>query len=112
MMQQVLKKGKILGAWKRQIVFVLQDVGMEYILRSGGGISEGNNPTNPIQFLPFKLSFQEARNAWHLAPSGKLYSATLSGIEKILSGPDSIPTVDEFKVRILQKGIKDGILRR
>lgn len=52
MMQQVLKKGKIISHWNRQIVFVLQDVGMDYIVNSGSGIKSPSSPDDSVQFFP------------------------------------------------------------
>jgi len=111
MMQQVLKKGKIVSSWGRHIVFVLQDVGMDYILQSGRGIKNRYDKGDPVQFFPFSLNFNEAQNRWILEPSGKMYSATLQGIQRILGGAEDMPTEDDFKHTIAGKGIKDGVFK-
>ena len=108
MMQQVLKKGKVVSQWNRKIIFVLQDVGMDYILRSGGGI-ECQNDSYPVQFFPFKMVLDNSHAKWNLRPTGKIYSATLAGVERILSGSEDVLSVEKFIENIHKKGAKDGV---
>ena len=53
MMQQVYKKGMVVESWNKRIVFVMQDVGMEY-LKAGSynitGLHEPANAKDSIQF--------------------------------------------------------------
>jgi hypothetical protein len=53
MMQQVYKKGMVVESWNKRIVFVMQDVGMEY-LKAGSynitGLHEPATAKDSIQF--------------------------------------------------------------
>ena len=61
MMQQVYKKAGITESWGKQIVFVLQDVGLEY-LRTTYAASGLNTPAKesaPIHFYTLHLAWDE-----------------------------------------------------
>lgn len=61
MMQQAYKKGKIAEHWGRKIVFVIQDVALEY-LRKKSDCSKlvCSNPALPIDFCSFKLEWNNS----------------------------------------------------
>ncbi|TAE31700.1 MAG: hypothetical protein EAZ92_02345 [Candidatus Kapaibacterium sp.] len=103
MMQQVYKKGKIITSWKRKIVFVFQDVGLDY-LRSACDVS-GLRPAqdaDPIHFCTFKLVWKHRK--WVFALSEKV-STDVDGINKILGGAlsESYPSPDDFIANISRK---------
>jgi len=57
MMQQVYKKGKIISHWKRKIVFVVQDIGIDY-LKNHCDTSRlfSSRDDMAIDFCTFKIS--------------------------------------------------------
>lgn len=107
MMQQINKKGSLIEEWNRQIVIVIQDVGMDYIRTQGGGIGDFD-PEKTVQFLPFKLDYMNC--GWNLTPS-KLYSADMAGVREALlsSKSDTEITEEMFEKKILEKGERDRI---
>lgn len=112
MMQQILKKGSVISSWGRgrKIVVVIQDLGMDYILKQGSGIRE-HRESDPFQFRPFSMRI-DAGDQWALKPSGKKFSADLRGIVKSMSsaGAGKIPAEEEFLLQIARKGARDGVL--
>ncbi len=108
MMQQALKKGKIVAAWKKQIVFVLQDIGMEYIMSTGSGVVKACEK-HPVQFRPFSLTLNKQTANWELQPSPANYSADLDGIRALLSGSDELFSESQFLESLLHKGTRDKV---
>lgn len=110
MMQQAYKKGKIVESWKRKIVFVLQDVAMDYLFHAAdcSKVTE-SQPSSPIDFCTFGLHWNG--NSWNLQ-FDKIKSTTIEGINTILGGAsvNEYPTEEEFIESITKKGIADGIL--
>ena len=111
MMQQAYKKGKIVESWKRKIVFVVQDLAMEYIKANSdcSKLVEGN-PFLPVDFCSFKLLWDDEKE-WKLE-FDNIKSTSVEGINLILGGAkvNEYPTEEEFKINIIKKGLADGIL--
>lgn len=111
MMQQAYKKGKIIESWKRKIVFVLQDVAMDYLYHAAdcSKVTQ-SNPDFPIDFCTFKLEWNQTK--WNLV-FNEIKSTTIDGINTILGGAsvNEYPTENEFIENIVKKGIADGILK-
>ncbi len=111
MMQQAYKKGKIMESWGRKIVFVLQDLAMQYLKGATDcSLLTNYNPQSPVDFCTFALQWDNA-NGWHMV-FDEISSTTIDGISLMLGGASvsSYPTVDEFIVNIVRKGIADGVL--
>lgn len=102
MMQQVYKKGMVVEAWGTKIVFVLQDVGLDYI-KNTTDASDLHEATDedPIHFCTFKVVWGENDPTWRLVFDKRMGTNT-EGIRKILGGApaDQFPTIDEFKENI------------
>jgi len=111
MMQQVYKKGKIIEFWKRKIIFVVQDIAIDY-LRYTVDTKDLRQQDNldPIHFCTFKMKWQDVK--WTL-DFHEIVSTNLAGINRILGGADRefYPSVDDFKKSILRKGSSDGVLK-
>lgn len=110
MMQQAYKKGKIVEFWKRKIVFVVQNLAMEYIqATSDCSKLEEYNPNYPVDFCSFNL-------CWHGLDWGlefdNIKSTTIDGVNRIIGGAkvNEYPTEEEFIRNIIKKGLADGIL--
>lgn len=103
MMQQVFKKGKIIEFWRHKIIFVIQDVGMDYIKSAtdASGLRPANSD-DPIHFCTFKLNWTDDK--WIFQFVEKV-STNLDGINKILGGalPDEYPSVEKFIENIKRK---------
>lgn len=112
MMQQAYKKGKIVESWHRKIVFVVQDLAMEYLQHTSDCSKlTAYNPDSPVDFCSFNMSWR-GESGWTLA-FDQIRSTTIDGIKLILGGANvnMYPTVDEFIKNIVKKGISDGILQ-
>ena len=99
MMQQVYKKGMIIESWKKRIVFVLQDIGMEY-LRKSYDVSDLHNPArdeDPVHFFTLRMNWDDTKMTW-LPVASDIVSTDLEGIRKILGGSASNKyiTLDRF----------------
>ena len=112
MMQQAYKKGKIVESWNRKIVFVVQDLAIEY-LQATSDCSKltDYNPDYPVDFCSFTLDWVE-NNRWSLV-FDKIRSTTIDGINLIIGGANisAYPTVEEFIKNIIKKGVSDGVLQ-
>lgn len=111
MMQQAYKKGRIIESWKRKIVFILQDVAMEYLNNATdcSKVTE-SDPISPIDFCTFRLEWNQTK--WNLV-FDTIRSTTIDGITTILGGApvNECPSENEFIENIIKKGIADGILK-
>lgn len=109
MMQQAYKKGKIVEYWKRKIVFVVQNLAMDYIqATSDCSKLEDSNPDFPVDFCSFGLRWKD--NKWELE-FDNIKSTTIEGINRIIGGAkvDEYPTEKEFIRNIIKKGLADSI---
>lgn len=114
MMQQAYKKGKIVEKWHRKIVFVVQDLAMEYLQGSTDcSMLSDYNPNASVDFCSFSLEWNDAREQWSLA-FDQIKSTTVAGINLMLGGANvnEYPTEEEFIGNIIRKGIADGVLSR
>ena len=113
MMQQAYKKGKILESWKRKIVFVVQDVALDYLKTATDcSLLTNSDKTLPVDFCTFAMVWDE-RKSWNLK-FAKIYSTSIEGINLMLGGAsvNEYLTEEEFVQNIIKKGIADGILNR
>lgn len=111
MMQQVYKKGQVVDAWGKKIVFVIQDVALEY-LESAVDTSDLRQDTHDIiHFMTYKMVWDETENKYRLAAS-RWVSTDLNGINKILAGanPEQYLTKQDFLNNAIRKGREDGVL--
>ena len=109
MMQQVYKKGRVIRDWNRKIIFVVQDVAIEY-LRSTvdvSGLREANDG-DPIHFVTFGMTWENGAG-WKLRHNSS-YSTNLDGVNRILGGAmsEDFPTEQNFVGNIYSKGRSEG----
>lgn len=109
MMQQVYKKSRVIQHWNRKIIFVIQDVAIEYLHSTvdTSGLREAN-ATDAIHFLTFGMRWN-SNAGWQLHHNGS-YSTDLDGINRILGGAmtEDFPTEEMFKNNIYSKGRGEG----
>ena len=111
MMQQVYKKGNVINAWGRKIVFIIQDVAMDY-LRSAVDTSDlRQSMDDPVHFMTFGEFWDESTSTYKLKPVEWL-SADLEGINKILAGANAQDYLTEsgFLSNAIKKGKADNVL--
>lgn len=112
MMQQAYKKGKIVQSWNRKIVFIIQDVALEYLYKATD-CSELNesNPILPVDFCTFSLDWDIHAELWKLNFQ-EIKSTSIEGINRILGGAhiSEYLTEQEFIKNIIRKGVQDKIL--
>ena len=110
MMQQAFKKGKIVASWGRKIVFVMQDVGLEYIRRAtdDSALREFRDE-DPIHFCTFKM--QWTGREWAMVHDRRM-STDVEGVVKILGGAEigDYPSAGDFAKNIRRKAEKDKVI--
>jgi glutaredoxin len=103
MMQQVFKKGKIIEYWGHKIIFIIQDVGMDYIKSAtdSSGLRPAS-PKDPIHFCTFGLNW--TNDNWSFRFVEKI-STDIDGISRILGGAlaGEYPSVETFIQNIERK---------
>ena len=109
MMQQVYKKGRVIQNWKRKIIFVVQDIAIEYLKSTvdTSGLRDANDE-DPIHFVTFSMNWRGI-SEWKLVYNNS-FSTDLDGINKILGGAmtEDFPTEETFKNNIYSKGRSQG----
>ena len=113
MMQQAYKKGKILESWKRKIVFVVQDIAIDYLKTATDcSLLTKSNTAVPVDFCTFTMLWDDNKS-WNLK-FDKIYSTSIEGINLMLGGAsvNDYLTEEEFVQNIIKKGVADGILNR
>jgi len=114
MMQQAYKKGKIVNYWNRKIVFVLQDVGIQYIRKSCDTRELRDYECKmPIDFCSFKMVWDANRDSWILEFDA-ITSTDINGINSMLGGavPDMYLSEKEFIININKKGVADKVFEQ
>ena len=102
MMQQVYKKGMVIQYWGKRIVFVIQDVGLNYIQYATDAHDLRDARDNDaIHFCTFRTAWSKISNSWELE-FDKRMSTDTEGIRKILGGAheDKFLTIREFENNI------------
>ncbi|MDE7474853.1 MAG: hypothetical protein K2M71_04430 [Duncaniella sp.] len=110
MMQQAYKKGKIVELWNRKIVFVVQNVAMDYIKTVSDCTKLVEfNPIYPVDFCTFNFSISKDEAVLSV---DKIFSTTMEGINLMLGGavPENYLSEEEFIKNIAKKGLNDGVL--
>lgn len=97
MMQQAYKKGKIVTSWKKNIVFVIQDVAMLYLQKNMDTSSLRNNLEDNIHFLTVKMVWSPKSEKFILQKD-KWFSGDIAAISKILGGvaEEEYPDINDF----------------
>ena len=104
-LQQIYRKGLILEDWGKRLVFVVQDVALEYY-RANFDTSVLHQPRDDdsINLFTLKMVWNDAAEQWDLRPD-EVLGATTDGIRRILSGvlDDEFPSVESFRDNIRAK---------
>ncbi len=111
MMQQVYKKGNVVNAWGRKIVFVIQDVALKYLESAVDTSDLRKNMDDPIHFMTYRQVWSDSEGKYRLV-FDRWVSADLEGINKILAGanPNEYLTDTAFLQKAINKGVIDGVL--
>ncbi len=112
MMQQVLKKGSVIDYWGKKIIFVIQDVAMQYIKGETDTSQLRQNEADPIHFLTFKMDYNNTTKRLELAPH-EWASTNVQGVRQMLAGKQHVeyPSVEAFINNAYNKGKKDGTIK-
>lgn len=112
MMQQVYKKGQVIETWNKKIVFVIQDVALEYLENAVDTSDLRQDFNDVIHFMTYRLQWNEKEKKFELAESRQV-STDLNGINKILAGanPGQYLTQDKFLENAVKKGREDGAIK-
>ena len=111
MMQQVYKKGQVVVHWNRKIVFVIQDVALQYLESAVDTADLRNDMNDPVHFMTYSLRWNESGNKFDLYHD-RWVSTDLDGVNKILAGANAEEYLseDDFLENAIRKGKEDGVL--
>ena len=111
MMQQVYKKGQVVVHWNRKIVFVIQDVALQYLESAVDTSDLRNNMDDPIHFMTYSLRWNEGDDRFEMYHD-RWVSTDLDGVNRILAGANAEEylTADTFFDNAIRKGKEDGVL--
>ena len=90
MMQQIYKKGRVIDKWKKHLIVVLQDVGLEYLKRSETSDMSGliENPDMKLIDSKRRIHFATFEMRWavdHWIPSiTRLYDASVRDVANMM----------------------------
>ena len=108
MMQQVYKKAQIIESWKKKIVFVVQDVAIDYLKShcDTSGLRELTQ-ADSVYLYTYKMKWNPKTGSWDLEPHEK-FSTTTNGVRKILAGAnkEEFPSISEFIKNVERKLIQ------
>lgn len=84
MMQQAYKKGRVFRQWDEHLVFVVQDVSIDYLRRDydTSGLRE-SQPNDPVHFLSFSLDYDDSNENYSLTLNESL-SSDIDGIAQMM----------------------------
>lgn len=104
MLQQAFKKGKIVTVWHKRIVFVIQDVAMQYLQQSMDTGALRKNMDDNIHFITTTMVWNGALNKYDLKLD-EWYSTNVDGISKMIGGTaeHNYPTQDDFETVIKRR---------
>lgn len=111
MMQQVYKKGQVVAHWNRKIVFVIQDVALQYLESAVDTADLRADMDDTIHFMTYSLRWNEEDGKFEMYHD-RWVSTDLDGINRILAGANEREylTEAEFLENAIRKGKEDGVL--
>lgn len=105
MMQQAFKKGQAFVEWDENIVFLVQDVALDYLRRkSNTSRLEDAKEENPVHFYSYSFEYNHETEAYGWEIDERL-STDLDGVSMMMDSDEDeeIPDKDEFKQTIREK---------
>lgn len=108
MMQQAYKKGLIVSAWHKKLVFVVQDVGLRYLEQNYDTSSlRDANPIDPIDFVSLEMVWNSESTKWGLELVRRV-STDADGVRKMLAGitRETYPSLSQMTQQIEEKVIR------
>jgi len=105
MMQQAFKKGQAFSEWDENLIFLIQDVSLDYLRRNANTSQlEGAKPENPVHFYAYSLEYDYETSGYEWSLSEKV-STDLEGVSQMMDSDEDekIPTKDNFKDSIKKK---------
>ncbi|WP_336357863.1 NotI family restriction endonuclease [Haloarcula sp. CGMCC 1.6347] len=105
MMQQAFKKGQTFRDWGENLIFLVQDVSIEYIRDNydASGLRPARSD-DPVHFYSYSLNYSYESEQYEWEIDEKL-SADIEGITGMMVAPEDAeaPTKDEFKQTIQER---------
>lgn len=105
MMQQAFKKGQAFLDWDENLIFLIQDVSLDYLRRNANTTRlEEAKEENPVHFYSYALNYDYEEEQYEWVVDEKL-STDLEGVSMMMDSDEDekIPTKDEFKEDIKKK---------
>jgi len=105
MMQQAFQKGQAFDEWGENIIFLIQDVSLDYLHRTvNTSRLEEAKKENPVHFYTYSFDYNYETKKYEWEIDQKL-SADLEGVSQMMDSDEdeTIPTKDDFKSDIKNK---------
>lgn len=105
MMQQAFQKGQAFDEWGENIIFLIQDVSLDYLHRTvNTSRLEEAKKENPVHFYTYSFDYNYETEKYEWEIDQKL-SADLEGVSQMMDSDENmaIPTKDDFKGDIKNK---------
>ena len=105
MMQQAFQKGQAFDEWGENIIFLIQDVSLDYLHRTvNTSRLEEEKKENPVHFYTYSFDYNYKTEKYEWEIDQKL-SADLEGVSQMMDSDqnETIPTKDDFKSDIKNK---------
>ena len=105
MMQQAFKKGQVFRDWGENLIFLIQDVSLEYIRDNydSSGL-RGAREDDPVHFYSYSLVYDYDEENYHWELDEKV-SSTIEGVSNMMIPPedDEPPTRAEFCSQVSER---------
>lgn len=105
MMQQAWKKGHVFKDWGENLIFLLQDVSLDYLrLNTNTSALNKARKDDPVHFYSYSLNYNYGSGGYHWELDEKV-SSDMEGISQMMdaSEDDVPPTKDEFRRKIAER---------
>jgi hypothetical protein len=102
MMQQAFKKGRAFDEWDENLIFLVQDVSLDYIrANTNASALRQINEADPVHFYSYSLDheYESSGYKWNI---DERVSTTIEGVTQMMDSSDEQvpPTRDEFRAVI------------
>lgn len=96
----------------QKIVFVIQDVSLEYLENTVDTSDLRQNIDDVVHFMTYKMVWNETEDKFSLV-ADRWVSTDLNGINKILAGanPEKYLTSQDFLNNAIRKGQEDNVFK-
>jgi hypothetical protein len=99
---QIIAKGVVFEAWNAYIVWIMQDVLYDYLVKNYGLHLQDGFPEKPSTVLFIRsLSYEPNSKTYVFNPSSSVKSGSFANFQQILR-PNKIPPIEKFRKKLIE----------